>query len=749
MLKISLLAVVLLSLLVIGGCAKGGNGIVPTVSVSITTPANYNPGAVYPTQTITLTAATTDPVNAPVTWTLSGPGAILSTTPASSTAAATATYQAPTCVSQTVCIGSTQPVITAAMTAVPTIMDAFGITVVDITTEVAPSKLSISNGLYQQFTAVAVPDAAPQTVKWSCNVGGSGGPACTNFGTDPNVAGAYLYKYTPTDNCSGGGCIQISATSTLDPSGCVPNPNYCTVATISPVPSRVYGTYAFQFSGYDSSNNPIAEAGTFTASSSGSITSGVEEVLTKTGPSGQNPIQIRGGSYTPSSDYNSNNAGTLTLSPSGSYPYKFQVVLDGNGDLEMIESDSNGTGSGIAKISNSKNFTGTSDQTYAFGFTGVDASGNRLGYVGVLPMNGTGSIVSGQVDGNDNGTAGPYSSVAGSYSEDACNCGLWHVTGVTLATGTTLDFDFFVASGSSSKTNPLTFYAISTDAVGASHPAAVSGTMVLQDSSETYNNGAFNATSVSALTGVSGSSTNVALVLGSANGDGGFSGTFDQNTAGNVLTAVQFQSSAYSYTAGSTTNGRYVFQMLGNPTTNPVVPPIPFVLYASGANAGFLLDQSSSSVMTGTMNPQGNVGLGLSGSELPGTYAAATTANASPAIAPIAANLFTTWAQLSTGAGSCISECLTGTQYPGSQTMTGTYTLSTSGTGSIALTAPSTDSSTYVIYAVNTTGCKTTAKNANPVCAVQSFYIMGSCTVVAPATSCSTGPASSILYAQE
>jgi hypothetical protein len=29
MIKISLLAVVLLSLLVIGGCAKGGNGIIP------------------------------------------------------------------------------------------------------------------------------------------------------------------------------------------------------------------------------------------------------------------------------------------------------------------------------------------------------------------------------------------------------------------------------------------------------------------------------------------------------------------------------------------------------------------------------------------------------------------------------------------------------------------------------------------------------------------------------------------------
>ena len=66
-----------------------------------------------------------------------------------------------------------------------------------------------------------------------------------------------------------------------------------------------------------------------------------------------------------------------------------------------------------------------------------------------------------------------------------------------------MDFDFFIASGTASKTNPLTFYAISTDPV-ATHPA-VSGTMVLQDSTQTYNNAAFKGTSVSALTGVNGS----------------------------------------------------------------------------------------------------------------------------------------------------------------------------------------------------------------------------------------------------
>ena len=125
---------------------------------------------------------------------------------------------------------------------------------------------------------------------------------------------------------------------------------------VSQVPSRVSGTYAFRFSGYDSNQKPTAVAGTFTASN-GTIT-GVEDELTSIGAS--TGILISGGSYQPNTSdaNNSNNAGTLTLTlPAGVYPNKYQVVLDGNGDIEMIESDDQGTGSGIAQNSSSS-FTG-------------------------------------------------------------------------------------------------------------------------------------------------------------------------------------------------------------------------------------------------------------------------------------------------------------------------------------------------------------------------------------------------------
>ncbi len=112
-------------------------------------------------------------------------------------------------------------------------------------------------------------------------------------------------------------------------------------------------------------------------------------------------------------------------------------------------------------------------------------------------MDGSGNIASGQMDVNDNGSTSSICgvspcSVTGTYTPDANISGLWHMT---LISSAILHFDFFISSGTANKTNPLTFYAISTDTIGATHPA-VSGTMVLQDSTPTYNNAAFTGTSV-------------------------------------------------------------------------------------------------------------------------------------------------------------------------------------------------------------------------------------------------------------
>ena len=748
MMKSCLLAVALLSLALASGCAKGGSGVAP-IPVTITVTANgVNANAIYPTQSVTLAANVTNSSNVAVTWSLNGAGTLTPVSPPPAPpAAATAIYVAPT----TVPTAASQPTVTATLVGDSSVRGTLAMTVIDVTTDVAPAPatLNVGSGLTQQFTAVAVPDnAATQSFTWTCSttVNGTVTGSCANFVQDPNVSG--VAYYTAQDSCSGVGCIQISAASTLDPAGCTPNPKYCTVATASLVESRVSGTYAFRFSGYDSSNNATAVVGTFTAAN-GTIT-GVEDELSSSGWA-QN--SITGGSYSPSKSdaNNSNNAGTLTLTLKGVYPNQYQVVLNGAGDLKMIQSDGHGTGSGIAQISSGPNLL-KGNQTYAFGFTGVDSGGSRVGFVGVLTMNGSG-VISGQMDTNDNGTnicgASPCI-VTGTYSADQTVSGLWHM--VLTSGSLSLNFDFFIASGTTTnKTNPLTFYAISTDP--AANPA-VSGTMVLQDSSQTYNNAAFNGTSVSALTGtvangVNGCAVplgcaNVSLTLGSTDGNGNFSGLFDQNNAGTILSSVQFPpaTGANNYTyAASGSNGRYTFNMLGNPTTTPVRGPLPFVLYASGQNRGFLLDQKSSSVMTGTMNPQGK-GSGLfGGSTLPGTYAAATTHSGNSGVDPIAANLLLTWTNSVLNTGTCTSECVNGTQYDTvnynltSTPLAGAYTIQDTGSGTIALTAPSAQN--YVIYVLDTSGCSSIQ---NPVCAIQDFLMMDED---------KTNPNPSIIFAQQ
>jgi hypothetical protein len=326
----------------------------------------------------------------------------------------------------------------------------------------------------------------------------------------------------------------------------------------------------------------------------------------------------------------------------------------------------------------------------------------RVGYAAFLPMDGAGNIgtagggtTPGLLDIND-GMASTAGDVTGSYS---MTNGIGSMTISSLTLNKTFNFNLYAVSGTTKASNPLTVYAISTDA--ATKPA-VSGTVVFQDpGGAPYNNATFKSSSVVDLTGVdsTGTQSNVSLTLVSTDTSGNLSGNFDQNNAGTILSVSSF-STGYKYSA--TGSGRYTFQLLGNPNANPVVAPVTFVLYASGANQGFLLDidPSSKSVMTGTMylQPKSHI---FAASDIPSTYAAASTSSAASGVCPLAANLLLTWVNPTQG--------VSGTQYgvqnatqcdaSGSVSLTGAYTLSGPGNGTITLTAPSAQS--YVIYAID------------------------------------------------
>src|ERR1019366_3866767 len=95
MIKTFLFGVALLSLALAGGCAKGGNGTVPTVTVTVPN----NATSLLVNASVVLTATVDGVTDKTVAWTLSGtgcPGRACGTlTPITGTTPATATYQAP------------------------------------------------------------------------------------------------------------------------------------------------------------------------------------------------------------------------------------------------------------------------------------------------------------------------------------------------------------------------------------------------------------------------------------------------------------------------------------------------------------------------------------------------------------------------------------------------------------------------------------------------------------------------------
>ena len=677
MTKNYLFAAALVSVALWTGCAKG-LGSTPSVTVHNDN-GKDDISLVYVTQRVQFTATVTGTNNTAVTWSLAGKACTGSPNPCGSIDA-NGMYTAPTTAPSPAAV-----TIVATSQADQSGKGQFPITVSQVKVTVTPAPVSVGQGLEQQFTAVAVPDTVPQTFTWAVTCT-QGGAACGTVVPDSTSSGLAVYKAPaapPTGCTNNNNCVQVTATSTIDATGVGTAKVLVQSSRFTAVP------YAFRFSGYDSANHAVEIAGSVTFGANGTIASGVEDVLSN---GVYHQYAAVSGAYTPSTagDSNSNNTGTLTLDASGGPSHAFMAVLDAAGNARIIESDGNGTGSGSMEKTGTQFNSGA--QRFVFGFTGVDSSGKRVGYVGLLPMDGSGTISGGLLDSNDNGTPSnvcgtPPCNVAGSYQADAAIIGLWHMT---LSTGITQHFDFFVGSGSTQANTktPLALYAISAEPIDTVHPA-IAGRMAYQDSSVTYDKTALNSDSVSHLTGVvnSGSNTIVSLAAATGDGNGNLSETFDSNNAGTIVAAAA-QAAPCTYTADANKTGRYVVTLLGTGST--CTGGLPFVLYASGANRGFLLDQSSAAVMTGAMDPQTGNGA-FAPSELPGTYTVGTVSNATSGVRPMVANL------LLTSPGNQVYNVV-GAQYPGPVAVTGTYTLMLGGTGTIVLTTPA---ASYVIYATD------------------------------------------------
>ena len=237
LMKKLLFTAALMSLVFLGSCAKGGSGPCAVNCPEIMVTASS--GGVTPVATaalnlpITFTVSFQNVQTSPVSWNLTGASCTTPTDSSNpcgyftSTSGTTANYQGPSSVPT-----SSKFTVIATSQSDSGLSGSQDMTIVPVVADVAPLSLSVGEGLTQQYTAVALPDQAPQQFTWTCM---ASGVPCANFSPPPNQPSSGVAVYTPTTNekCSGGGCVQISAIATIDPAGCTVDPKDFPVQSIA------------------------------------------------------------------------------------------------------------------------------------------------------------------------------------------------------------------------------------------------------------------------------------------------------------------------------------------------------------------------------------------------------------------------------------------------------------------------------------------------------------------------------------
>ena len=658
----------LLSVALWTGCATGGGGHSKGVTVTVSS-GGVSVLAVTLTTPFTATVVGTD--NHAVTWSVSGDGCsgnACGTIDSNGLYTAPATAPDPATVKIT---ATSQADNTRSGSASINVLQVLAI----ITPKVNDTELNVAKGVAQQFTATALPDdKRAQSFTWSltCDAGAN---LCGTLD-----AGTGLY--TAPNAVPNPATAHVTATSTIDPLG-------VDTVDVTITTARLAGnsTYAFHLTGFDA-NGAVALAGNFATNGSGAIIGGTQDELTTTL---HNTRTITSGSLS----LDNNGHGTLTLNTSaGARTYK--VAFNANGDGKMIEFDSVARASGRIVQANTAKFKNSAlpaGSTFVFGLQGVDEVLSRIGLVGLFKPDGAGGIDSGMFDINDNGTISLTDAMdptTSGYNIQSDGRGLLSLT--DDATGTTYNYAIYVTTGITNKAaNPLTLFAISID--DPQNNPAVSGEIVFQDPTPSYVNADFTDFFVAGLTGVNSSGHSLAsITIGAGNGQssGQLNGQYDANNAGTIVAAKTFAS--YSYNATPINSGRYELDLLSDPKTH-------FVLYSSANSRGFLLQidtvNNSNFVYAGQMDPQ--PGGFFARSQMAGSYVGVTNYPATSGASQQLDNfLFTSLLPDFTVGGK---QDETDGGQNGAQSLSGTYSLDSDGTGTIKLTQPGTQN--YVIYALD------------------------------------------------
>jgi len=450
------------------------------------------------------------------------------------------------------------------------------------------------------------------------------------------------------------------------------------------------GSYSFLFNGFDN-NGTVLIAGNFSADGNGNILSG-EEVINRVNPGGTTYGVVSAtltGTYALGTDGRGTMHLIATNEKTAIFTANYLIAIDSATNLHMIENDTTGNtgvgithGSGIIKPAvgtfSAANFSGN----YAFEFNGRDYLAAPEVLAGTITADGSGTLSPGMADLNDASVYSAQISLIGNFQVFSANSeGEAELTFQPFAGATViLTFDFFFAS-------PSDIFFIETDAATASNTfPRLSGEVVLQNTSTQFNNTVLQGSGVVTGTGLAGSNSTVfAGLLASSLGDGNATLSYTQNNAGTVTT----NPSSGSYQVQS--NGRVGFTNLGSRLA---------AAYLTGPNQGFIIG-SDSAVTYGLLEQQ--TGAPYSASSIQGSYALFAPKEADTNVVNMLGQLAATGAGTISGT---LDEFIPPSTPSTGQALSGTYTVTSDGSGTMTPNQLSGFPANLVLYVVSPSGVR-------------------------------------------
>ena len=474
------------------------------------------------------------------------------------------------------------------------------------------------------------------------------------------------------------------------------------------------GSYAFLFSGFNTTGEAIA-AGSFTADGAGNIKSGVEDVNTTVGP----PVnQTFTGTYTLGSD----GRGVLKFTSLVNQPaYAFAIDITGSHG-RLIEFDTTGTrGSGeIEKQNITTCAFNTVSGNYVIGTTGSAASlpgvtagpvvlAGRFSATPPATMSGVGNLSNGEMDVNIPGistTKNPIL-VSGTFqtTTQTGRCTLTATPQSTLSSNFT--YSVYPIQGTAGVVTEA--FLVETDAVNSTTPYLTKGRLIQQVGYPFADpRTSISASSVAALTGhfLSGTTyvTDDAIVQLTGTSGSSFSMLATENQAGTILNNT------------STLSGTFVNPDAFGRLKSSVGTVFNLVFYVYGPNAALAIGQTVNNPFYGIFQPQSGSPFSASSLGKPGILVEGTSG---PTISADL-NISGVFGFDGTSQVAAIQDQSTATLNTAGVDLSGTYVMNangaTSGGGTIAVTSPSAATAAFFIVSpTEAVAVTTTSGDTEPV----------------------------------